>query len=132
MRAAGRRGRRASRSTAGGWAPRVRGERPDHAPPSEASNLEPVPAKPALEIPLTLREVFSDHLPADIARTAGLIAKPEVHEVRDEYLDSHTAEDYAVCASSRVTPRSASSLGGRRLQEIRQLRQGLPDTRPVP
>ncbi len=119
MRAAGRRGRRASRSTAGGWAPRVRGERPDHAPPSEASNLG-------------LREVFSDHLPADIARTAGLIAKPEVHEVRDEYLDSRTAEDYAVCASSRVTPRSASSLGGRRLQEIRQLRQGLPDTRPVP
>src|SRR5262249_17705110 len=36
VRAAGRRGRGASRSTAGGWNPRVRGERHDGAPPSEA------------------------------------------------------------------------------------------------
>src|SRR5207245_11719188 len=49
VRAAGRRGRRASRSTAGGWAPRVRGERPDHAPPSEASIWKLAAAKPALE-----------------------------------------------------------------------------------
>src|SRR5207245_1242203 len=49
-RAGGRRGRSTSRSTAGSWGPRVRGEPYEEAPPSEASNLRIAPAKPALEM----------------------------------------------------------------------------------